>query len=139
MKSYDIFSFVQVKTTEKAMRKLNVEKVCDLIVLRGMTVSEFARRLGEQQQTVQKWTSGKRNPKPANLSKIAAQLGVSVSEISTIVFSVSKNEILELDREIEEITGLWGHLPKDQRQTILSLIRSIAGSNIEKDEPEARK
>ena len=126
MKSYDIFLFVQVKTTEKAMRKLNVEKVCDLIVLRGRTVSEFARRLGEQQQTVQKWTSGKRNPKPANLSKIAAQLGVSVSEISTIVFDVPKDKIRELNMEIEEITGLWSRLTDDQRNAVMQIVRAMA-------------
>ena len=126
MKSYDIFLFVQVKTTEKAMRKLNVEKVCDLIVLRGRTVSEFARRLGDQQQTVQKWTSGKRNPKPANLSKIAAQLGVSVSEISTIVFDVPKDKIRELNMEIEEITGLWSRLTDDQRNAVMQIVRAMA-------------
>lgn len=111
------------------MRKLNVKKVRDLIALRGLTVSDFARDLGEQQQTVQKWTSGKRNPKPASLNKIAEKLGVSVSEISSIAISVSESKIDELNKEIDEINGLWAHLTEDQRMAVIQLVRTMANGD----------
>lgn len=126
MMLYYILSSAQTVTMEEIMRKLNIEKVRDLITLRGMTVSEFARKLGEQQQTVQKWTSGNRNPKPKNMNKIAEQLGVPVTEISTVVFDVSKSEIQELNREIEEITGMWSRLTAEQRSAVMQLVRSMA-------------
>ena len=110
------------------MRKLNIEKVRDMIVLRGMTVTEFARRLGEQQQTVQKWVSGKRNPKPASMIKMAERLGVGVPEISDLVFDVSKSKLQELGSEIEEITGLWPHLTVEQRSAVLQTVRSMANA-----------
>ena len=116
------------------MRKLNTEKVRDLIALRGMTVTEFARKIGEQQQTVQKWIAGKRNPKPASLIKIAEQLEVTVPEISLTVFTVSRTKVQQLNLEVDEIAGLWGNLTGDQRKTVLDLIRSIAETNMNRGE-----
>lgn len=122
------------------MLKLKGKKVRELIGGSGLSVRAWGETHGFAQSTLSSWLNGTRNIKKKQLVKLSEALRVeNLNEISFVEFRIDESKRQEIKNEIEEISHLWGYLPQDQRQTILSLIRSIAGSNIEKDEPETRK
>ena len=48
---------------------------------RGLTLDEVGSALGVTRQYVQAWETGRRNPGPKHLAKLAAVLGLQVTDL----------------------------------------------------------
>ena len=64
---------VATEAPQKSLRSLRREAV--------LTQQELADRMGVQQRMVSKWENGETMPRPANIRKLAAALGVEPREV----------------------------------------------------------
>lgn len=62
--------------------KIKTERLSQLIQLAGYTQNELATRCGASRQAVNAWIKGERNPKPANIKKLAEVLKCSMLDIA---------------------------------------------------------
>ncbi|WP_195199835.1 helix-turn-helix domain-containing protein [Faecalispora jeddahensis] len=61
--------------------KLDMQKMLLAMAVKCMTVGELAERSGISRVALTRFTTGKNNPKPATIGKIAKALGVPVESL----------------------------------------------------------
>lgn len=99
-------------------------RITEARVARGWSQERLAEAIGTTQQTVQRWESGKVDPKVGKVQEISAALGVTVSYLlgmpdpdGPMASSDDESELLELFRSCTE----------DGRRYMLQVARVTAG------------
>lgn len=99
----------------------------------NLTLQDVARKLDVSDSTVQRWESGKiKGMKYSHILKLAEVLDVPPLELlDTTSISTEKKsapaETAEADNAIVEAAfNIFRQLPKNEQETILTVIRSIA-------------
>lgn len=109
------------------MRKLRSKIFLEMLEARGLSVNAFAMQSGIPQGTLSHLVSGDRNMGPKVLSKLCDALRCAPSDISE--WQYEAKDIPELERDREEIVGLFGQLTAPQRSRILRLAQSLVDAN----------
>lgn len=99
------------------------ENIKELRKERGMTQKELADEIGVSQGAVFFWEKEINEPTAGVLIKMAKFFGVSVDEI----LSVEKIPKSELPKE-KLILEYFSRLTEEQQETIIKLIKDIAGA-----------
>lgn len=92
-----------------------LDRMAQLRKQRGMTQGELAERLGVEQPTIQRWESGKREPKFEQLFEIAAALGVEPGSLIDPEIVVPIGPRLYVKGEVA--AGVWREafeLPREE-------------------------
>ena len=88
----------------------------------------LAKLVGVSYQTVQQWENGKSAPKRTRLERVASVLGVTPQEIVAGVSAARKNNP-DHDPRLDEIPALFAWLTADQKNGLITKLRSTALAN----------
>lgn len=86
---------------------------------------ELALRSGVHLQTIQNWMYGKTTPRPSELSKVAAALGVSMADLMA-VYEGREPEPKPLQDAIRELIEEMRLSRAQQDEATLALLRALA-------------
>lgn len=99
------------------------ERYCYLRDLKGYKDADVCRLTEVAKSTLSDWKHGKSTPKQDKLKKIAALFNVSVDYL---MGNEEKTDVPMFDAEQIELITLYEKLKKEQKETILNLLRSFA-------------
>ena len=99
-----------METIHARIRRLREEK--------KLSKAGLASLCGATYQAVQSWERGDTAPKRARLASVALALGVTPQELAH-----GQQKAQETD--LSEVSGLWKLLTPQQKESILSLLRSM--------------
>ena len=104
------------------------EKLCDL---HGVTPYKIYKETGIARSTLSDWKKGKSTPKQDKLKLIADFFKVSVDYLMTGNESDNKEkpQIPSYDKDTMEMIKLFSQLNKEQKNSILAMMRSFAITN----------
>ena len=88
---------------------------------KGVTIKQAAKDLGINRTTVFKWKE--HTPYNKKLQAIASYFGVST--IYLLTGEEKENATTQADDGTAELIALWGRLPKDKQELLLSAIRGF--------------
>jgi transcriptional regulator with XRE-family HTH domain len=97
-----------------------------------LTLLQLAEKIGVSKQTAQKYETGKTNPRPARVYKIAEVLGISVVDISDLKPEkdfLKKDEILPDDDFFKILLKNWPRLTIEQRSKLAGESSALAEAN----------
>lgn len=96
------------------------ERLC---AINNVTPYKVGKATGIATSTLSDWKSGKSRPKQDKLKKIADYFNVSVDYLMT---GEEKTDVPMFDAEQIELITLYAKLKKEQKETVLNLLRSFA-------------
>lgn len=106
------------------------EIYCKLRDERGVKDSEVARKTNITKSTFSDWKNGRSVPGTEKLIKISEYFGVNVEYLKTGKEpSTEKPPIPNYDSDTLEMIKLFSQLNKEQKNSILSMMRSFALTN----------
>lgn len=97
------------------------ERIKDLCKKKGVSMNALESELGFAKGYISKL--GKTKPSSEYLQRIATYFNVSTDYILT---GEEKNDVPMFDAEHVELISLYSQLKKEQKETILNLLRSFA-------------
>lgn len=62
---------------------LDIDRVKDLIKVKDLSYSDLAEQISVDRSTISSWFSGRTNPTPENLEKLAKSLDIEMEELIT--------------------------------------------------------
>lgn len=96
-----------------------------LLNQKGVKTSDVCRATGISPTVFTEWKKGKSTPKSDKRTKIANFFGVSLTFLDTGK-DEEKTDVPMFDAEHVELISLYSQLKKEQKETILNLLRSFA-------------
>ena len=101
------------------------QNIAEIRKLRDITQQELAEKVGVSQSYVARWETGRSQPRPKALEKIADALSVSVEELLVggkpqleSALNLKDEELVELLRELQ-------HLSDDELQALKTVMRGL--------------
>jgi transcriptional regulator with XRE-family HTH domain len=96
-------------------------KAEQLLRQKGMTIKSLSDKLGLTPSAVGHYLSGRRDPKPRMLQRIAEELSVSIAEL------VEDDPTFARDDLERYALKLLRDVPKDRRDAALAMLRGLTG------------
>ncbi|MCD8206889.1 MAG: helix-turn-helix domain-containing protein [Bacteroidales bacterium] len=117
-------------------------KISELRQEKGLTQRDLSEHLGVSSGAVGMWETGKRQPDPETINKLADYFEVSIDYL----FGREANNSSDLavpDEEIEELLGYYAALDKMSQRWIMGkmveLLRRGDGKSVAADKPSSLK
>lgn len=95
-------------------------KIDGLRQKRSWTIYELAKKAGVATTTLYNWRDRGSSPTLSLLDALCSALGISVLE-----FLTDEEEIIALNKELQELIAIWGTLSCEQKKYFLGLMKSI--------------
>lgn len=100
-----------------------LKRILDLRTRRGWTEWKLAEESGLKQSTISTWYSKNQLPKIPSLEKVCKAFGITMAQF------FCENEPVDLTSEQREMLENWSALNKNQKESIMLLIKSIPPQN----------
>ncbi|MBR1911711.1 MAG: helix-turn-helix domain-containing protein [Treponema sp.] len=99
-----------------------INKVEEILRIKGMSQKELASRIGVSEVTVSRWLNGERNPSVRTVEKLAEVLETSASYL----LSEEKENLSETTQKSNEDSVNWGALLAGTALTATAVIGIVA-------------
>lgn len=96
------------------------KKVDALRLEKGWTIYELAKKAGTSPTTIYNWRDRGSSPTLGLLDSIC-----SAFEISVLNLLINEDDLTALTEEQRELVNLWNTLSADQKQSIISLMKTM--------------
>jgi len=103
---------------------------------RGISFREVSRKTRIASSTISAWMTGKTDPTPSSVERLAEFFDVSPREIYELLGWVEPVEVVELDNAERQIVEMYRSLSSSQRQLFLRLSDAMIGYETDHDQTE---
>lgn len=101
-----------------------IDKINALLKQRGLSGAELSRAIGVSTAVYSQWNTKKTKPSNKNLAKVAAVLGVSVSELTGEPKKEKPTPVSgdELSNGEAKLLALFRQVPEESQQMVIGMI-----------------